>query len=127
LCTGSAGRAPRRYRGKNTFEWLYLIGFFDMTHDKLPVPKEHFAIPHISGTNGGHTLSLHQFVRDGVTLLGHLRGAEGHKISLAPDLHESLARADGFEQQVMKMVDGYIQASGLDASAEELPQLHDGY
>ena len=127
LCTGSAGRAPRRYRGKDGFEWLTMIGFFDMTPDKLPFPKEHFAPPHLSGAKGGHTLNLHQFARDGVTLLGHLRGAAGDKVSLAPDLHENLAKADGFELQVQKMVDGYVQASGLDAPAEELPHLRDGY
>jgi putative flavoprotein involved in K+ transport len=104
-----------------------MIGFFDMTPDKLPFPKEHFAPPHLSGTKGGHTLNLHQFARDGVTLLGHLRGAAGDKVSLAPDLHENLAKADGFELQVQKMVDGYVQASGLDAPAEELPHLRDGY
>ena len=69
LCTGSAGRAPRRYRGKDVVKWLYQIGFFDITPDKLPFPKEHFAAPHVSGTNSGHTLNLHQFARDGVMLL----------------------------------------------------------
>lgn len=127
LCTGSAGRAPRRYRGKDTVEWLQLIGFFNMTPDKLPVPIEHFAPPHLSGKNGGHSLNLHQFARDGVILLGHLRDAAGNKVSLAPDLHDNLAKADRFELQLLKMMDGYIQANGLDAPTEELPQLRDGY
>lgn len=127
LCTGSAGRAPRRYRGKDVVEWLSLVGFFNLTPDKLPFPREHFAPPHVSGKNGGHTLNLHQFARDGVTLLGHLRGADGDKVSLAPDLHENLAKADGFEIQVLKMIDGYIQGNGLDAPAEDIPQLRDGY
>jgi putative flavoprotein involved in K+ transport len=128
LSTGaSAGRVPRRYRGQDTFKWLYQLGFFDMTPDKLPVPREHFAAPHVSGKNGGHTLNLHQFARDGVTLLGHLRGASGHKVTVAPDLHENLGRMDGFEMQARKMIDGYIQARGLDAPAEELPQLRYGY
>ncbi len=98
-----------------------------MTPDKLPVPKEHFAAPHVSGANGGHTLNLHQFARDGVTLLGHLRGASGDTISLAPDLHETLARVDQFEREVQKMIDGYVQVNGIDAPEEELPQLRDGY
>jgi len=127
LATGSAGRAPRRYRGKDMFEWLFEIGFFNMTPDRLPVPRERFAAPHLSGKQGGHTLNLHRFACDGVTLLGHLRSAEGKKISLAPDLHENLARADGFELQVRRMVDDYIGANGFDAPAEELPQLRDGY
>lgn len=127
LCTGSAGRAPRRYRGKDTVEWLYQLGFFNITPDKTPVPFEHFAAPHLSGVNGGHTLNLHQFARDGVTLLGHLRGAAGHRVSLVPDLHENLAKADGFEREGQKMIDGYIQANGIDAPPDELPQLGDGY
>lgn len=127
LCTGSAGRAPRRYRGRDTFEWLYLVGFFDMTPDRLPVPQEHFAAPHVSGANGGQTLNLHQFARDGVTLLGHLRDAAAYQISIAPDLYENLGKADGFELQGQKMIDGYILANGLDAPEEELLQLRDGY
>jgi putative flavoprotein involved in K+ transport len=127
LSVGGAGRAPRRYRGRDIFEWLYLSGFFDITPDKLPMPKEQFAAPHVSGTQGGHTLNLHQFARDGVTLLGHARGGSERMISLAPDLHERLARVDQFEREAQKMVDGYIEANGLEAPLEELPQLRDGY
>jgi putative flavoprotein involved in K+ transport len=127
LSIGGAGRAPRRYRGQDVVAWLSRIGFFDITPDKLPVPKEQFAPPHVSGTKGGHTLNLHQFARDGVTLLGHLRGASGDTISLAPDLYETLARVDQFEREVQKMIDGYVQANGLDAPEEELPELRDGY
>src|SRR5688572_394424 len=127
LCTGSAGRAPRRYRGKDTVEWMYLVGFFDMTPDKLSVPQEHFTAPHLYGSNCGHTLNLHTFARDGLNLLWHLRGAAGYQLSIAPDLYENLAKADGFELEGKKMIDGYIFANGLDAPEEEPPQLHDGY
>jgi len=51
----------------------------------------------------------------------------GDKVVLAPDLHKNLAKADAFEHEAVKMIDDYIQASGLDAPAEELPQLRDGY
>jgi putative flavoprotein involved in K+ transport len=127
LSVGNAGRVPRRYRGKDVVTWLSAIGFFDMTPDKLPVPKENFAPPHVSGAKGGHTLNLHQFARDGVSLLGHFRGASGTTATLAPDLHELHTRADQFERQAQKMIDDYIQASGLDAPEEELPQLRDGF
>jgi putative flavoprotein involved in K+ transport len=128
LCTGgSAGRAPRRYRGKDTFAWLYQIGFFDLTPEKMPFPRANFAAPHLSGANGGHTLNLHQFARDGVTLLGHIRGASGDKISVAPDLHENLERIDAFEIKARTMIDGYIKARGIDAPDDELLQMRDGY
>jgi putative flavoprotein involved in K+ transport len=128
LSTGSAGRAPRRYRGKDIIEWLELIGFFDLTPEQLPPGMGKFeGIPHVSGTKGGHTLHLHQFARDGVILLGHLRDAAGNKVLLAPDLHENLAKADQFELDAVNMIDGYIQANQFDTPMEELPQLRDGY
>jgi putative flavoprotein involved in K+ transport len=119
---------PRRYRGKDVIAWIDQTGFIDLTPDQLPPGMSKFeGIPHVSGTNGGHTLNLHQFARDGVTLLGHLRGVAGDKIALAPDLHENLAKVDQFELEVLKMIDGYILANGLDAPLEDVPQLHDGY
>jgi putative flavoprotein involved in K+ transport len=127
LSTGSTGRAPRRYRGKDVFEWLFIMGFFDIPAEKFPFPIDRFTPPHLSGAGGGRTLNLHQFARDGVTLLGHLRGVSGDELTLAPDLHENLARADQFEVDALKMIDGFIQANGLDAPLEEVPQLRDGY
>jgi putative flavoprotein involved in K+ transport len=127
LSTCGAGRAPRRYRGKDTFDWLFQLGFFDIPPEKLPMPKEKFVAPHLSGTNGGHTLNLHQFARDGVTLLGHMRGAEGHRVYFAPDLHENLGKADGFEMFGKQMIDGFIAANAIDAPVEEVPQMRDGY
>ena len=128
LCTGSAGRAPRRYRGQDVIAWLHQTGFFDLTPDRLPPGMSKFeGIPHFSGTNGGHTINLHQFARDGVTLLGHLRGTASDKVWLAPDLHENLAKVDRFELEALKMIDGYVKANGLSAPMEDVPQLRDGY
>jgi putative flavoprotein involved in K+ transport len=128
LCTGTAGRVPRRYRGKDVIEWLDLTGFIDLTPEQLPPGLGKFeGIPHISGTKGGHTLNLHQFARDSVTLLGHLRGAANHKVWLAPDLYENLAKVDQFELEVLKAIDGYIQENDLDAPPENVPQLREGY
>jgi putative flavoprotein involved in K+ transport len=124
---GSSGRAPRRYRGRDMFDWLCDIGFFDLTPNQMPFPQGQFVAPHLSGAHGGHTLNLHQFARDGVTLLGHLRGAADGYVRFAPDLHENLTRIDTFEQQVRNMVDGFVRARGLDVPAEEIPQLRDGY
>jgi putative flavoprotein involved in K+ transport len=127
LSTSGAGRVPRRYRGRDVFQWLYMIGFFDITIDQLPFPGEGFVVPHLSGTNGGHTINLHRFARDGMTLLGHVGGAAGGRVTVAPDLYENLRKADGFEGEVLKMIDGFIQRSGSDEPAEEMPQLSDGY
>jgi putative flavoprotein involved in K+ transport len=127
LSVGGAGRGPRRYRGKDITWWLVKLGFFDHTAETLPVPIAEFAAPHVSGTKGGHTLNLHQFARDGVVLLGHLRDVQEGVVLLEPDLHESLAKADAFEADALKRIDDYIARKGMDAPEEKLPNLRDGY
>jgi putative flavoprotein involved in K+ transport len=128
LATGTAGRLPRRYRGQDIIAWLDQMGFFDLTPEQLPPGMSKFdGIPQLSGTKGGHTINLHQFARDGVTLLGHLRAASGTTVSLAPDLYENLTKIDAFEAEVLHAIDGYIQEHGLHAPPEEVPQLRDGY
>jgi putative flavoprotein involved in K+ transport len=128
LCVGKSGRLPRRYRGKDAFELLKLIGFMDRTVESLPNPHARFdAAPQLSGARGGHTLNLHQFARDGVHLLGHLRGIQDGKLSIAPDLMESLEKTDAFEVELLKRIDDYIARAGMDAPEERLPVLRDGY
>ncbi len=128
LCVGSAGRVPRRYRGKDVYEWMLLSGFLDRTADQLPSPKAKFGgNPHVTGKDGGRTLNLHQFARDGVQLLGHLKDAREDRIWLSPDLKENLAKVDKVEVELVKMIDGYIEKSGIQAPPEQLPVLRDGY
>jgi len=129
LSVGSAGRGPRRYRGKDIYEWLTLLGGdVERTVDDLPSPSAKFmGSPHVSGTNGGHSLNLHQFARDGVILLGRLQGATNGKITLTPDLRDNLEYADKFEHELLNMVDGYIEKTGMDAPERDLPQLQDGF
>jgi putative flavoprotein involved in K+ transport len=128
LAVSSSGRMPRRYRGKDANFWSDRLGLYDRTVDDLPSPKTKFAgKPHISGVRGGHTLNLHQFACDGVALLGHLRGVRDGRIVLAPDLHDSLAKADQFEADFVKVVDTYIAKTGIAAWQETLPSLRDGF
>jgi len=128
LSTGTAPRIPRRYRSRDIIAWLKDTGFFDQTVDKLPSRKARLAgNPQVSGKNGGHSLNLHQFVRDGVKLFGHIAGAQDGKVLFAPDLKENLARADKAEKDIISMIDKYIETNGIDAPQEKLPDLQDGY
>jgi len=128
LSIGSAGRVPRRYRGKDINDWFTRIGMFDTKVEELKSAADKFhPHPQISGKNGGQSLNLHQFARDGVILLGHVRDAREGKLILTPDLKETLAKVDQFETNALKMVDDYIARTGLDAPTETIPQLRDGY
>ena len=128
LCVGTSPRVPRRYRGRDVFGWLVDTGFVDRTVDKLPSPKARFAgNPHLSGKDGGHSLNLHQFARDGVKLMGYIAGAQDGKVMLSPDLKESLAKVDKAEADIIAMIDQFIEKNGVIAPQEALPKLQDGY
>lgn len=128
LSVSSAARVPRRYRGRDITQWFDELGFYDRTVDQLPSPKAKFGgSVHGTGKDGGHTINLHQYARDGVVLLGHIQSAQEARIELTPDLMENLANADKFEDDVVKQVDEYIEKTGLDAPLETLPELRDGY
>jgi putative flavoprotein involved in K+ transport len=99
-----------------------------MPVEKLPSPKARMiGNPHVSGKDGGHSLNLHQFARDGVKLLGHISGAQDGKVTFKPDLKETLAKMDKSEKDITVMVDKYIEANGIAAPHETLPDLQDGY
>jgi len=128
LAVGRAGRTPRRYRGRDANWWSAMLGLYERKASELPSPKARFAgKPHISGTKGGHTLNLHQFARDGVTLLGRLRGVRGTVVELAGDLHDNLAAADRAEAEFARSVDAFIAEAEILAPLERLPALRDGF
>ena len=128
LSIGSAGRVPRRYRGRDINDWFSRMGMFDTKVGELRSPGDKFhPHPQISGKNGGESLNLHQFARDGVVLLGHLRDARDGQLIIAPDLKETLTKVDQFEINALKAVDQYIARMELNAPAETIPQLRDGY
>ena len=128
LSTGKAVRVPRRYRGKDFTWWLLKLGALERTVDDLPSPEERFhANPQVSGKSGGHSLNLHQFAQDGVTLLGRLKHANGSKLEFADDLHQNLQVGDNFEAGLTQNINKYVEKSGMDAPKEELPELRNGY
>jgi putative flavoprotein involved in K+ transport len=120
LCVGRAGRRPRRYRGRDFMCWVVTLGRVEQTADQLPSPSARFAAnPQLSGKDGGHTLNLHQFAREGVVLLGRLVGMDGHRIALAPDLPENLAKADQASEDFKHEVDAFVHRTGIDVPDAE--------
>jgi putative flavoprotein involved in K+ transport len=128
LSVSRAGRVPRRYRGKDINWWNHTLGLYERTVDQLKSAQEKFAgKPHVSGAKGGHTLSLHQFATDGVTLLGRVTELDGTRVRLARNLHKNLAAADLFEANLVGMIDNLIEKHRMNAPPEMLPQLRAGF
>jgi len=62
-----------------------------------------------------------------VHLLGRLQDARDGKVYLAVDLMENLAFSDTAEVNMVRMIDQYIAGNAIDAPAETLPAMKDGY
>ena len=105
LSVGRCQRWPRRYRGTDLVTWFHLMGLLD------EVGRRHFLDPCygcaavLTGVRGGYDLDYDRFAAAGVTLLGHLRGAESGTLVFADDLRESLGRWDASREILARMID----------------------
>lgn len=116
LCVGRAGRLPRRYRGRDCIAWQRDMGLLDRTPDMLVSPADRFrGDPHLSGRDGGHTISLYEFHRRGITLLDRLDALHGETARFGDEMAANLAFADDFAGNFFRSVDEHAVRTGLDA------------
>jgi len=129
MSVGSAGRIPRRYRGRDIFGWLVDVisrgaphGVTFPTAAQLPDGRRRFsAMPALTGRGGGHDTNLRQFAADGMTLGGRLVGADGELVTFAGDLEARLEQADSFfDDRFRRIIDTYIERAGIDAPPADL-------
>lgn len=127
LCVSRTGRLPRRYRGRDCIAWQDDLGLLDRTPDMLDTPAQRFAgDPHLTGRDGGSTVSLHDFRRRGVTLLGRLEAVSGTVARFRDDLGRNLDYADAYASNFMKTVDDYVEATGAHAPPPTAAELFGG-
>jgi putative flavoprotein involved in K+ transport len=124
IAVGSAGRLPRRYRGRDIFTWIAAVmrqgaehGVTLPTADQLPDGRRRFAaMPALSGRNGGHDTNLRTYAATGMTLAGRLTGAEGERLTFAGDLNASLDRADRFfDERFRGVIDTFADRAAIEA------------
>ena len=102
LACGRAGWLPRRISDHDVVWWLLNAGDLDDKVESLPDPSARLAANvQASGHDGGHDLHFRTLQAMGVTLAGHLIGAEDGYVRFAPDLGDSVAWGDDRHTQVM--------------------------
>ncbi len=119
LCTSAVGRAPRRYRGRDATDWMQALGMHNHGPDDVSAEERAAAQALLSGTRGGHSMSLHALAHDGARLLGRLEGIDGRKLQIGADLRDNVAVGDRVMEKLRTMLDGFIDKSGLDAPPAE--------
>jgi putative flavoprotein involved in K+ transport len=114
LACGRAAWAPRRLGDRDLVWWLVESGFLDASVASLPRPEARLgANITATGHGGGHDLHLRTLRAQGVTLVGHFRGATDRTLRFAPDLHESVAWADDRYRELMGLFRKTAAARGL--------------
>jgi putative flavoprotein involved in K+ transport len=122
LSGGRSWWSPRRYRGRDVTYWMRPLGWFERRVDELP-PGVRAGLPNpqLTGADGGHDISPHSLARQGVRLLGRLRGIEDGVAHFGSGLREDLAWADDLAAKRLEAIDTLIEAEQLDAPATEWP------
>ncbi len=115
LATSRVGRVPRRYRGRDTLGWWTMSGFFERRRADVDPAVFDLRQPLLSGTQGGHSLSLPSLARLGVVLLGRLRGADGEQLRFGDELAENVRFGERSAADFLEAIDDYIAGAGVDA------------
>lgn len=122
LSTGRVGRIPRRYRGKDIFDWLVEIGFYDTpTEEVTDLSLLKVKNPQVSGAGDrGKTSSLQSLARSGALILGRANRAEAGTIFFQPNTFSNVRYADEFSRHVKQLIDEYIQKNKVLAPLPEI-------
>jgi len=122
LCTGKAGRVPRRYRGRDIVEWWIDMRFWDVTYSSLEDKSASRAPqPQVSGVGRyGHTVSLQGLARQGAVILGRLHDIQDGMLILGDEAAANVRHGDEISQHFKDEVDAYIEKIGI-----EPPPLED--
>jgi putative flavoprotein involved in K+ transport len=129
LATSRVGRLPRRFAGRDSFEWLREGGQLDLRAEEADAATIAATPPQVSGAG---TLSYQALVRRGVVLLGRAGGWDGKRLRLAPDAGENVRFADEvsavfratWERRARLLAGGREVPDEPDPADEPAPHLH---
>lgn len=73
LCTGSAPRTARRYRGRDVVDWLHDMGYYDMPIHEHPQQERvrGKANHYVTGRDGGRDIDLRKFASEGMPVYSY--------------------------------------------------------
>ncbi len=130
LSVSSAGRRPRRYRGRDSSWWMRELGYFEHTLDNIDDETRQRVASggigaggssYVSGSKGGHDIYLRALCREGMTLLGSVADAGGERLTLKQNLLENMCRADEAAASFKRDIDAHIERTEMNTPVDEQP------
>ncbi len=129
LATSRVGRMPRRFAGRDAFEWMLETGELDRPREDAGPGTIGVATPQVSGVGGGRTVSYQALAARGATLLGRALSWRDGRLELAGDLGDNVRFADDvsdvFRATWRKRARLRGAAPAADPADEPAPQLYD--
>ncbi|CAN7337794.1 flavin-containing monooxygenase [Mesorhizobium sp. LjNodule214] len=117
LATSRNGRWVRHYRGGGMLNWLTLSGHFDARRQELLLPSGKVPSRPLAGAT--HTISLQLLSAEGVVLLGRFLGVDNGSLIFGDELDDHIRFADEVSADAKRLVDQYIERTGLQAPPAE--------
>lgn len=118
LCVSRHRRVPRRFLGRDVFTWLVQLGLMDRTRADWVDGRMPPTVL-VTGVGGGHDLNLRDLEKQGVTLLGSLRGVTSGEVQLADNAELILSGADAMYDETVRAISQHATAQGLDVPVQE--------
>ena len=129
LATSRVGRMPRRFAGRDAFEWMREAGELDTSREDADPAAFAATTPQVSGVGGGRTVSYQAVAALGATLLGRVVGCTGEELELADDLGENVRFADDVSRSLRAGWERRALLRGtppeVDVADEPAPELYD--
>lgn len=119
IAVGRHRPLPRRFRGRDVYDWMDRIGMLDRTVDTLPDVRASRRAPSVVLSGDGDDLNLRRLARHGVMPLGHLEAFDGARLHFAGDLATRLSEADNHPLRLATAVEEYVRRSGDPAPRED--------
>jgi putative flavoprotein involved in K+ transport len=111
LATSRVARIPRRYRGRDAFEWMRDLGHLDLAREDAGDEVIGTTAPQLSGIGEHRTVSYQALARAGVKLVGRVRGVDGGRVKLDADVGANVRFADDASRAFRALCDTHADAT----------------
>lgn len=122
VSVGSHVRSPRRYRGRDIFDWLDPSGFLAEAPPANRTTTELISQPSLQlvGSDQGADIDIHSLARLGVRTVGRAVGAAGATVSFSGNLADECEVAEKRRQGLLRRIDRYISENGFDVAEDRM-------
>src|SRR4029079_19269040 len=116
VCVSRHRRVPRRFLGRDVFDWLVEIGVMDRTRTDWVDGRMPPTVL-VTGVDGGHDVNLRDLEAQGATLLGTLRAVRDGVLELADDADVILDAGDALYDETVQAILRHAATQGIDPPA----------